>query len=904
MKENKVKWIIFAIFFIFVFALYLYNISPTVAFWDCGQFLACSYILGIPHPPGTPLYVLIGRIFSLIPFSPEIALRINILSALSGALSAAFVYLLVQYVIKEYQGFEFVKKYKFVPYIAGIIGGIFTAFARTVWENSLEAEVYIPSAAIGLVMVWIALKWREREKQGSPRPELLLLLVYTLFLSAGLHLTPVMTLFAVIPFLMVVRGRMLPPFFLAVILLLFILFVPNLWVHGVVTLGFIIYLVYLHYEHKLDLKFLGLGTLLLLIAFSVQLYLIIRAHGYPAINMVEPTNWQRFISILRREQYGIAEIGSQLFPRKTVVDPETGQPTGIGGIAGVFWQIWLYIRYFFWQWGLEIHPLTMNFSGVIALIPTALGIYGMHSLYKRERKIFMLLGFLFLIASLGAVAYLNLRFSPSDPNPLHQPREVRERDYFFGFSFVVYGIFIGLGTGELFHQIFKKQRNLFKTNALLGASTLGIISLLPMIYNWNKVTRRHDWIPAEYGYNILASCEEPSVVFTNGDNDTFPVWFVQEVPSTMYGNKPYKPKVINANLSLLNTHWYIAQLKRKGAPISFSYEEIENLPPYIITPERKIIYLRDIIIRDLIATNAGIYYTDRDKGRVGNFTPIPLDYLAPDSIFWEKVMKNYKEGKMPIYFSNTVERKVLNSYLPYLTMEGIVYRVRGPEGEPINLEKSLQLFNQKFKMSSMFDPRVRKDENTRGLFINYGATIIQLAAYLLEHNRLEEGYKLAKELLKFEVGPEEKQFFYYNLSQFAMEVGKYKEALELLDTIEKLGPQDPQLYVLRGVIYFDIGEYNLAKREIVRYSAMVREKPVHLIRMFFRYLHKKDLVGAVNFLKLWDEALPGNHYTWLLYLRNLHDTAKAIEALKKIPDKMRVEQQMLDSLLKLYKKKV
>ncbi len=971
MSENKLKWWIALIVVIIVFVIYFYNVSPTVSFWDCGEFLACSYILGIPHPPGTPLYVLIGKIFSMIPVFPEIALRINIISVLCGAFGAALVYLLVYEIIKGCSGFGFIEKHKFIPHVAGLIASFFSAFAYSIWNNSLEAEVYAPSFFIGLIVVWGALKWRRKEEQGEDASYMVLGLLYLIFLSAGIHLTPVMSLFAMIPFIFVVKKEYLAPFFIAVILLFDVLYEPNSTLsrlfHGGVAFLLIVYLFYLSSKRKITqdtawtgsiitviayiiwiflttssflkyfnehiigtfywftvlacvlgiryrqdryyLKYLLIGVFLLFVAFSVQFYLYVRARLHPDINMVDPSNWKNFISVLRREQYGVAKIENQLWPRKTVVNIETGEPTGISPFVGILWQIFLYIRYFLWQWGLEIQPSPLSpvyekgifgiIGPLVTLIAVFLGFYGMYSLFKRDRKAFWFLLSIYLIASLGLVAYLNLRFSPSDTWHTGMPREVRERDYFFVFSFVFFTLFIGMGVAELLHSIFKKQRDRFRVNALPVTFLLFVASIIPVVYNWKKVTRRGNWIPAEYGYNILACCDEPSVVFTNGDNDTFPLWFVQEVPSTHYGNKPYKPKVINANLSLLNTPWYIKQLKRKGAPISFSYEEIDNLPPYLITPDRKIIYLRDIIIRDLIATNAGIRYSDRDKVRVGSFTPIPIDYVVPDSIFWNKVLDKYKETVMPIYFSNTVERGILKSYLPYLTLEGIVYRVRGPKGERINVAKSIEILEKRFKMSSILDPKVKKDEDTRGLFVNYAATMTEIATYLLLKGRKEEAYRFVRKILKFEMEPEDKRIFYYQISQFAIETGRYEEALILLDSVSKWGFRDPELYMRQALAYFGMGDKELAKRamKLCFVSSGGRIDYFMAIFNWYRYtLHQPE--KAYQFLKLWDEAFPGNHYTWIFYLRHLKDTADALSALERIPDKRDLEKEVLDSLKK------
>ena len=253
MNQRRIDWLAAGIIFIAALVIYLLTVSPTVAFWDVGEFIACSANLGVPHPPGTPLYVLIGRIFSLIPISAEIAFRINFISVLTAALSAALVVLITSRVTRSFNKGEPREKIKWLPTVAGVVGSLFTIFAFSVWENALEAEVYAPSAFIGLLIVYLAIVWRERTERAKPQPQnpkvtaipkvdnrLMLLAFYIIFLSAGIHLTPVMMLFALIPFIILVNHRLLPTFFLGVLGLSFMLFEPG-WPQLAVVALFAVY---------------------------------------------------------------------------------------------------------------------------------------------------------------------------------------------------------------------------------------------------------------------------------------------------------------------------------------------------------------------------------------------------------------------------------------------------------------------------------------------------------------------------------------------------------------------------------------------------------------------------------------------------------------------------------------
>ena len=89
-NDTRLNRIIAALVFFISAFVYLRTIAPTTSFWDCGEFITCSYILGVPHPPGAPLYILVGRIFSMIPFVKDIGMRVNVISSLASALTVMF----------------------------------------------------------------------------------------------------------------------------------------------------------------------------------------------------------------------------------------------------------------------------------------------------------------------------------------------------------------------------------------------------------------------------------------------------------------------------------------------------------------------------------------------------------------------------------------------------------------------------------------------------------------------------------------------------------------------------------------------------------------------------------------------------------------------------------------------
>jgi tetratricopeptide (TPR) repeat protein len=880
-NERYLKIMISLAIIVVVLAVYLYTLAPTASFWDCGELIACSYVLGIPHPPGTPLFVMLGRIFSLIPIAREIAFRVNFLTAFFGAISCALIYILILKLISLQKNIRgLIERYPYLPHIAGIAGAFALAFGFSFWDNSVETEVYTPCVVAALAVLYFALIWREKAEQGLGDNRIVLFAIYLLFLSAGIHFTPLMILFPLLVYAFLVDRDAILKLHLIELIVLFLIIVvvagldlvdyfvlflasPIVAVLQILHTKFILFLVfalafagYLYYfstKNKLDSRYVFWGLVFIMLAGTVQFYLLIRSRLEPPINEVHPDNWVDFVSVLKREQYD----PMKLYPRKTQFLTEADYRNyphsypAYSLLVGYFEQIKFYFRYFLWQWAgsrnFDIF-LGIRWPAIIGILPVLLGIWGITDHFKKDRKSWWLIFLCFLVASLGLVTYLNLKYSPSDPRPHLKFREVRERDYFFAFSYVFYTVFIGLGVFAFLKMILTS----YQLNKLArSAISVGciFIMLVPIAFNYPEVSRRGNWIPAEYGYNMLLSCSgEKAILFTNGDNDTFPLWFVQFVPNRPAGYDPnFGKNVAVANLSLLNTHWYIKQLKKWGAPISFSYEEIDRLPQGLIGAQRRTFLLKDIMIRDILATNSGIKLK------------WPDDYVSPSSEFMEKVMNNYREGVMPVYFATTVDRaENLRDVEPYLRLEGLVNRVTNINSpNQVDVVRTQQLLDS-YKMQSMMDPKVIKDDNTRGLFSNYIASFAALAQEYHKMGRLDLAIKTLEKTLGFDIEPQRKAPIYYNLSVFALLAQKYEIAHAWLDSIEKTGiKNDPELLIRRGWIYQSQGNYEQAENSYIQAKVIApnQAEPVQsLVSLYVDYMH--DTTKALQVLEEWIRLNP------------------------------------------------
>ena len=179
--------------FLISFIVYFDTMAPSVSYWDCGEFIAVSYTLGVPHPPGSPLFLLLGRIASMMPISEDIAFRVNLLSPLVSAFAVLFLYFIIVQLVSHWRGKINSNTDALVAFGAGIVGSLTFAFTDSHWFNAVEAEVYAFSTFFTAIVVWLALLWSEKaDEQGNER--YILIISYMIGLATGLHLLNLLTI--------------------------------------------------------------------------------------------------------------------------------------------------------------------------------------------------------------------------------------------------------------------------------------------------------------------------------------------------------------------------------------------------------------------------------------------------------------------------------------------------------------------------------------------------------------------------------------------------------------------------------------------------------------------------------------------------------------------------------------
>jgi len=681
----------FSSVFVVLFLIYLYTIAPTVSLWDCGEFIACSHILGVAHPPGTPLYVLIGRVFDIfLPFN-EVAKRINFISVLCGALAGGFLYLIILKVLSRFKENKD-KKLSLGNNLIAIFASIGAGFCFSVWDSAVEAEVYAASLLILTMGIWMVLLWDDnRDRTGNNN--LLLLLVYLLALSFGVHLLPLLLLPGALVFILLIDWKIFK-----------------------------------------NPKLISAALLLIVVGISTYLYLIIRAQANPAVNESDPTTWLKLWDVISRKQYG----SDNIFIR------HTSWETNLGVIPAFMEQLKVFFKYFSWQflpYPREItNILLRNISVIGTWLYVLIGLGGMFVHFKKDRKSFYLIFILYILVTIGLVIYLNHEFSPSDPNPAHQPREPRERDYFWSSGFFFFMFYVALALYWVYEQL-KKKKVAFGCCVVALSFVIGFIPLISNIKS--HANRRENWIAHEYAYNLLVCPEENSILFTNGDNDTFPLWFFQEVKGFRKFDSKNKKGVRVACIALMNTPWYIRQLKTDGIPIDFDSpfrgtnmetaylrerrnEEIdlefgdwviESLP-YLRTKDGKIIQRKEITIRNIILSSQGIKPT---------FTALTL----PHDSFVEKYIKDDFNPSINIYFSATVSPGNRNWLNSHLLLESFIFKLVEDKVENmLDISRFLDLFENKLNFSSISNPNVYIGLSEGRIIQNYVSVLYQFGSNL------------------------------------------------------------------------------------------------------------------------------------------------------------------------------
>jgi Flp pilus assembly protein TadD len=817
-------------------AVYLITLTPTVPFWDSGEFIAVSYILGIPHPPGTPFYVMLGRVATLVPWA-TVAQRVNALSAISSALAVMFTALVGLQLLRRCFGPQRTRTQEWLAIGGAALAALMLAFSDNFWENSIEAEVYSMMSLAQILVFWLGLRWWESHER-RPTVVPLLVAVYVMWLCVGLHLgVGMMGLPLLVLTLLVDRkvAILLAMPFLSVLLVtwglermaggvllgttaLTLYFVSKRRIPGLLGYASAACSAYGTYVGMSDVDFSAssatvsvlsvlvpmtllarkgregrvilLALILMTVGYSTHLYLPIRAAQHPAINEGDPSNWERLRDLLERKQYGTTSMFVRRAPLAAQLDKE-------------FW------RYFQRQWPLL--PTARPWAG--ALLPLLLGVGGAVWHAKRDRTSFYTSGVMFLFATAGMIAFLNFT-----------DHEVRDRDYFFTSAYHWYALWIGMGAVWLVGWV-RESFPAGRVQAVTTGSTAVLLMVQPALlckHQWFTHDRHNNYVAHDYAYNMLAPLAPNSFVFTNGDNDTFPLWYMQEVERC-------RKDVRVVNLSLLNTDWYIRQLRDQEprVPIALDDRSVDLLGRGGVQDSTgRFLYTSQFMIEHII---------QQDR--------------TPDGKGW----------RMQPYFAVTVpEHQGLD---PYFTLEGLVSRVNPDSlGPRIDAEATHRALYEVFKYRGLFrangdwDSTVYKDENASTLTRNYMAAHVELGIYYRRIGQtaraIAEYERVARMFPEIEIQ--------LPLGALYMEVGDTTRAMELYARLAERHPESPEARYYHGVSLMYRGDIEGGARE---FDAAIELDPNFNLAYYAAYTMLQDRgqhERALSYLERWISLHPSD----------------------------------------------
>lgn len=827
-----------ALAFVIALVTYALTVQPTVPFWDCGEFTAAAVQQQVPHPPGAPLFLMIGKVFHLIPIGDD-GWRVNMVSVVASALTVLLLYLITEKVIRHFfldpleEGGNGI-----LVYGSSLVGALAYTFSDTFWFNAVESEVYAASALFVALIVWIMMVWSDKADEPG-HEKYLLLIAYLIGLSTGVHLLSLLTIFSLV-LLVYLRKYKVTPMGLVltavsgvaafvVIYYFIIMRLPAIFAGtlpffkseareypitdnplivglGLVLLAAVGYLAWWGRKHNKGVVSLAsTSVLLIVLGYSTYGHILVRANSNPPMNENKPDSFAKLVSYLGREQYGEAPnwprryqmdqrfrkgyeeagpfngIKSKIVKRKDGtmmrVPDYASTKTNTSAELKYLWDYQLdhmFIRYFLWnftgrtsdQQDAPAYVFPFTSKATVAYwthkdgfpdkwptnfwsLPLIIGLFGLWVHFKRDPRMASIYLLLFLMT--GALAALQ----QNQQNP--QPRE---RDYFYVASFMVWAMWIGLGVFGLAER--------FRKNAMAtGGVVLAALAAVPLNMAWQGWyvhNRTGNYMAFDYAYNILQSTDKDAIVFTNGDNDTFPVWYIQDVAGV-------RTDVRIVNLSLGQTTWYIEQLKNesphgaKKIPLSFSDESL-NVPEddpralsYDLGYEEEVEFAVDpkIIAQyttDTAYINRGVFrFTfkgsprDRDQsGRTSYFIGVQHKLV-------KDIIKQTKFER-PVYFSTSVGdpswADEFSGLGDYLRLEGLAFRVcpapqRSTIGEAIDVEATDAALMHTLDGAEYFkephrglklrnlgsDANVYYDDVHRGYILNYRNVYYKYATYLL-----------------------------------------------------------------------------------------------------------------------------------------------------------------------------
>ncbi|CAM1373720.1 conserved membrane hypothetical protein [Tenacibaculum litopenaei] len=683
---NYKKWNLLLGWVTFAVALVTYTLTlePTVSSWDCGEYISTAVNLEVGHPPGAPLFQMLGAFFAMFTNDPSNwAYMVNFMSGLASAFTILFMFWTITNLAKRMVSKEanLTADQGIAVLGSGVVGALAYTFSDSFWFSAVEGEVYAMSSFLMALLFWLGLKW-EADLSTPRGNKWLVLISFVVGLSFGVHILSLLVIPAIVMlyFFKTYKNITLKTTAIATVIAIFVLaFVFKLlfpytlkffsvselffvnsfalpYNSGTIIAGIVLVILFIvglrrtREKGMVTANTLILSILFIMIGFSSWLMLPIRANADTIINENNPSSARELLAYYNREQYGDANVfydkyysyayrqekdaanplrddkpkyekkdGKYVIVNKyknvlpnysnkhkgfipRMVDPgaekkykeiagiparSTRRPTFAENMRFMLsYQFgYMYGRYFMWNfvgrqndiqghldmengnWLSGITPIDEFFLGsqqhlpdhiknnkgrnTYFFLPLILGIIGLFYQARKDVNNLYILGLFFAFTGFAIIFYTN-------PKPF----EPRERDYAVVGSFYVFAIWIGFGVLSLYN-FFKEYGNKRSIAIAVSAISLLAVPVLMGFQNWDDHDRADRYIAQLNAQTYLESCDPNAIIFTIGDNDTFPLWYMQQIEGV-------RRDIKIVNTSLFQTDWYIDQMKKKtyeAAPI-------------------------------------------------------------------------------------------------------------------------------------------------------------------------------------------------------------------------------------------------------------------------------------------------------------------------------------------------
>jgi len=457
------------------------------------------------------------------------------------------------------------------------------------------------------------------------------------------------------------------------------------------------------------------------------------------------------------------------------------------------------------------------------LLPLILGLIGLYYHYKKDRQYTWVVMLLFLITGLAIVFYLN-----------QYPYQPRERDYAYAGSFYAYCIWIGIGVMAIYEFLKKKMNE--KASAVVGTAVCMSVPCILGAQNWDDHDRSYRYTCRDFAKDYLNSCAPNAVLFTNGDNDTFPLWYCQEVEGI-------RTDVRVVNISLLNTDWYIDQMKRKAYdsdPVPFGLTrdkyvqgkrdivyiipdprlkdriDIKDVMDFVSSDDPSTKYATEGELLDYIPTKSLKSKIDSAQIYTSGVVPKGYESKVVKEMKWDlsgnHVVKNHlmvldllahNDWKRPIYFAITVGSDNYFGMEKYFRQEGLAYRLvpyetksfDGQEGE-ISTDIMYKNLMEKFAWGGINDSRTYLDEGIIRMSMNFRNIFVRLASGLIKENKKDSALKVldrCEAVMPNKLVPY--NYFNIQVAELYHDLGQVKKADTILKTVAAMNKESMAYYL-------------------------------------------------------------------------------------------------------------